>query len=92
MKYIVTAALMALPMAASAQVNCANTEDVYSIVRDKYQESRVLSGFSLSEHVTELWINPESGSWTAIVTRSDGISCIADQGTDVERSPLKGQL
>lgn len=92
MKFLATAVLMSLPMAAIAQTNCASTDEVYSIVRDRYQESRVLSGFSLSGHVTEFWVNPDSGSWTAIVTRPDGISCIADQGTDAVRATMKGNL
>ena len=92
MKYLIATAIMALPVTLSAQENCASTEDVYSIISDKFQEQRVLSGISLSGYVTEIWLNADSGSWTAIVTHPNGISCVADEGTDGTRIPMKGNL
>ncbi len=34
------------------------------------------------ESVTELFTNGKSGSWTILVTRTNGLSCIAASGED----------
>lgn len=93
MKFLTTAALLVATCApAHAQVNCATTGDVYSIMIDRYGEERIALGLSDKGYIVEFWGNDETQSWTVIMTRADGISCIVDQGNQFIRSERKGQL
>jgi hypothetical protein len=92
MKLLQIAALLLAGSQVSAQTNCAATGDVYSIMIDRYGESRIALGLSGKGYLVEFWGNEESQSWTAIVTRPDGVSCIVDQGGQFIRGHRKGQL
>ena len=73
------AALLATP--AVAQSNCAATADAERQLRDRHGEIIVAYGMMSSGGLLQIWANPNTGTWTAIVT--DGtISCLVADGTD----------
>lgn len=79
---IVTTALavsLACPVAAAP--NCASKEAMWEILAGRYQEIRRIGGHSGFNDILELWANEETGTWTVVKIRADGIHCIVDQGT-----------
>ncbi len=65
--------------------NCAAYEIVIAQLADKYGERRQSIGLSGSGQVVEMFASPETGSWTIIVTRPSGISCLIAAGQNFER-------
>lgn len=76
---MIRAALLAATVAACspvyAQGNCGPTEQVYSGLGDEYGETRLMTGLALDGSVMEIWLNDETGTWTAFATLPDGTSC-----------------
>ena len=84
------AALLASTGAVSAQTRCIRTADAYAGLTRQHHEARRF--FGLARHqVLEVWLS-ESGRWTVLVTRPDGVSCIVaagEAGQIVE--PVRGE-
>lgn len=72
--------------AASAAPECADTQDVYDILRQKFGETRVVGGISRNGYLLEVFANREAGSWTVVATVPDGQSCIIDEGGNFHQS------
>lgn len=74
----IIAALVAFPV--SAQTNCAPTPAAYEALSGQFGESRVWMGATDTHGViAEVWANPETGSWTWVVT-GQGQTCLVAQG------------
>lgn len=71
--------MIALLTAAAA---CLPTPQVHAELADKYHEARIIAGLSNRGAILELWAS-EGGTWTALVTRPDGMSCIVDAGQGI---------
>ncbi len=84
LKSVILAAGLLLPVAAIAQPQCAEREDVLSILTQKYGESRYVAGMDRSGRLVEVWGNLESGSWTITTTRPDMVTCLAAEGHNLE--------
>ena len=76
----IAAALAAFSLPAFAQPQCASREQVVTILTEKFQEAPQMRGMTESGSMIEIWANPETGSWTAVVSHPDGRSCIAADG------------
>lgn len=63
----------------AAQAVCVPTEQVYTTLTERHGESRMVAAISGRGTVLEVWASP-SGSWSALVTRPDGLSCMVDAG------------
>ncbi|GIL02493.1 MAG: hypothetical protein BroJett030_23920 [Alphaproteobacteria bacterium] len=75
---IVTAA----PLAAQAQiVRCAPRADLVDLLARSYQERQSGVGLVNAKTVFELFVAP-SGSWTAIVSDTRGVSCVVGTGAE----------
>ena len=48
---------------------------------DKFKEQHVAIGLN-DNNVVELWLNKESGTFSILLTRPDGISCLVLDGSD----------
>ncbi|MBD9528958.1 hypothetical protein [Paracoccus sp. PAR01] len=72
--------LLGLILAAAA---CFPTPEIHAQLGDKYGEARLAVGLSQSGNILEIWAGP-SGSWTALVTRPDGTSCVVDVGQGMQ--------
>lgn len=82
---ILTALAVLLAWPAYAQNNCAPREVVLEMLTQKYGESRQSIGMMGGANVMEMWANMETGSWSAVITRPDGIACVAASGQSFER-------
>lgn len=66
----------------AAQAACLPTADLYARLRSGFEESRAMAGISTRGTVLEIWSSP-SGTWTAMITRPDGTSCVVDAGSGI---------
>ncbi len=78
-------ALLALPMAASAQgQNCATRDLVVERLTSKYGESRQSIGMAPQGRVVEVFASHETGTWTITITMPNGITCLVASGQSFE--------
>lgn len=84
MKLITTTALAVLfALPAFAQQNCNLSLTVKQLLEGQFGERQIFSGTAPNDSQVEIWLNDETGTWTALITRPDGISCITASGTGV---------
>ena len=80
---ITLAALAALlPGMAAAQANCADRAEITDRLAEKYGETFAGGGLRSSNAIYEVWFSAEKGTWTILMTRPDGKSCVMAAGTD----------
>ncbi len=77
---IFTAAMM--PATLHAQANCAARDTVIEKLETGYGEVFAGGGLQSSTKIYEVWFSEEKGTWTILMTRSDGFSCIMASGTN----------
>jgi len=79
-----TIALVAalVPGVAYAQSNCANRDVVVDKLAVKYGEVFAGGGLQNTKQIFEVWFSQEKGTWTILMTRADGMSCIMASGTN----------
>lgn len=53
---------------------CVPTQQAHETLAEKHSESRIVAALSNEGAVLEIWASPD-GTWTALVTRPDGLSC-----------------
>ena len=73
---------VALPTATQAQTACASRELVIEKLAAGYGEAFAGGGLQGNSHVFEVWFSTEKGTWTILMTRADGTSCIMASGTN----------
>lgn len=82
---IINVALAAFVMTiASAPVQaqqvCGEREAIIDRLKGKYEENHRASGLQNKSTMVEIWTSEKTGSWTILVTRTNGVSCIAATG------------
>jgi len=75
------AVVFAVP--ATAQ-QCAPRDDMIAALARVYGEVRVSQALDHNNFLIEVFANPVSGSWTAVLTTPDMQACIAAAGTEYE--------
>lgn len=81
MKSLAVAIALA-PTIIHAQSNCAPRDAVVDRLEMNYGEAFSGGGLRNAESVLEVWLSQEKGTWTILMTRSDGVSCIMATGTN----------
>lgn len=72
---------LAIPPPASAQQACPPREEVIDLLEGKYGEQAIGRGLSLDgKGLAELFVNEETGTWSIVVTDTNGRSCIVGGG------------
>ncbi len=79
----VSALMLAATQIQAAPRNCGPHDAVTSHLAAKYAERREMVGLASNNMMMELYV-ADSGTWTLIVTRPDGITCLVASGTDAE--------
>ncbi len=77
-------AAMASPL--SAQMVCGDRGDVLGSLAQKYEEHPVSMGLANNGSVLEV-LASTAGSWTVMLTRPDGKSCLLVTGEGFENVP-----
>lgn len=72
------AVLFAFP--AAAQQNCAPRDTLMVQLAARFGETRQAIGLEPGGNAVETFANTETGSWTILVTRPTGISCLVAAG------------
>ncbi|NBE06526.1 hypothetical protein [Paragemmobacter ruber] len=80
--------LVALLLAASpaAALQCGSRDTVTITLAERYGEVRQALGLAQNGVVMELYA-AQSGSWTIIITRPDGMTCLLAAGEDFQPTP-----
>ncbi len=73
---------------AEAQLMCGKRGDVVKYLEKGYDEEPVSIGLAESGSVVEVFAS-EAGSFTIIVTRTDGVSCLLTAGNNWETMQLQ---
>ncbi len=83
MKAIAFAALVAASPAV-AQPQCGGYADAVAHLSTAYGESIVVRGIDGAGAVVEMFANPDTGTWTALIVQPDGTACMVAAGGDFE--------
>lgn len=71
-----------VPATLHAQTNCAARDTVVEKLASGYGEVFSGGGLQNSSSIFEVWHSEEQGTWTILLTRADGTSCIMASGTN----------
>eukprot|EP01023_Acetabularia_acetabulum_P053085 TRINITY_DN59156_c0_g1_i1.p1 TRINITY_DN59156_c0_g1~~TRINITY_DN59156_c0_g1_i1.p1 ORF type:complete len:105 (-),score=15.61 TRINITY_DN59156_c0_g1_i1:89-403(-) len=82
-------ALLSVPTVSQAQVACAARDTVVERLAANYGESFQGGGLQSETKIFEVWFSEDEGTWTILMTRPDGTSCVMAPGT-AWRAPPSG--
>lgn len=81
----IAAILLTVQGARADTLTCIERATLMTRLAELYGESRQMVGLAGPDGIVEVFASPETGSWTLIVTRPDGIACLLAAGTAFER-------
>ena len=81
MKFLLAATAILIATQAQAQPLCLPHAMMVDTLQDKYGETQRMIAFS-PRAVTEVYENPETGSWTLLITGLNRMACIRGSGKD----------
>ena len=82
-----TAAAAALSgTAAFAQTSCGPRVEMTERLMGTYGEAFSGGGLQDGQAVFEVWTSEKDGTWTILMTRADGTSCVMAAGTDWQKA------
>lgn len=67
-------------LATAGTPRCGNRSDLVEWLSQGYSEQWLGQGVSREGLLVELFVAPDSRSWTVIVTRPDGVTCLVSAG------------
>jgi hypothetical protein len=71
---------LCLPTAAWGQTICNTRDSVVSQLSNKYKETTVAVGVTNTGGLVEVLSSPDGNTWTIIVTKPKGMSCLVLSG------------
>ena len=74
------AAAIAPPAIAQSAVYCQDRDTLVTALAQKYEEVLTGLGVQSAQQVLEIWSSEDTGTFTILVTRPDGKSCIVASG------------
>lgn len=84
---IVAAGLMAAAPATAQE--CIGTVDAYISLSQNYGEQRLVVTVLPDGRIIEVWVNPETETWSLFITTPDGVSCSVGSGVGFALNPLE---
>ncbi len=66
---------------AVAMTNCGDRDHVIASLSEKFSERHIASGFQSEAGLMEIWASDSDDTWTILLTRPDGQTCIMASGT-----------
>ena len=76
--------MAALAPPATATANCADRQIIVDRLASAYSETLKAVGLQTSDQVFEIWSSDSTGTWTILLTISNGTSCVMASGSDFE--------
>lgn len=90
-RVLVAMGLLAMTPQARAEIGatqaCAAHADVVQKLADRYGEVRTGFGLHEGRSVLEIFSSPATGTWTIVVTGTDGMACLLTAGRSWEQVP-----
>jgi hypothetical protein len=83
----VTPASAQAPPATAVAPACHSHADLAKMLGEKFAEQPSALGVQANGHLVEVFVSNEGTSWTIVVTRPDGWSCIVAVGKHWESLP-----
>lgn len=86
-------AAIAPPVKAEGRLMaCGKRAEIVAALQKRYGESAAGVGIAGENRVVELWSSAETGTWTLLMTRTDGVACMMASGEDwtTEKEALAG--
>ncbi len=71
---------IAFPPAVQAQAVCGPRAEVVERLKNGFSEAPVSSGLSSNGSMVEVFATPSGSSWTIVMTRPNGRSCLVAAG------------
>ena len=75
------------PPDAAVTPACHSHADLAEMLHQKFAEQPSAIGLQANGHLVEVFVSNDGGSWTIVVTRPDGWSCIVAVGEHWESLP-----
>lgn len=66
--------------------SCANRDEIVKLLAQRYREEPRAIGLARQSAVVEVFTSAR-GTWTILMTRADGASCIIGAGSNWEENP-----
>ena len=88
--FAATAALAAAAGSADAQMVCGKRDAIVAQLERTYGETRRSVGVQQGRAVVEVYASDKTGSWTILVTDTDGRSCLMAAGDAFESLTVAG--
>jgi hypothetical protein len=90
---VVIVALLPRPAQAqtstrSAVLPCGDTKELHKVLSEKYGEAPIGIGINTQGEMTTLFVS-KKGTYTFVISSTNGQSCVLSGGTDWETSILK---
>jgi len=79
-----------LSSASALEIQCAKHNQMVGLLTKKFSEAPLATGTVNQDRYMQLFVSA-SGSWTIIITKADGESCILAAGENWERLAIKDQ-
>jgi len=86
-RILIVSALISCATPLMAEVVCAPRAELIEKLSAAYGEARQGMGMRGAHSVMEVWASDRTGSWSVIMTYSDGNSCIVAAGEDWTTDP-----
>jgi len=71
-------------LAQQPQQACAPADEMTTMLAERYGEALVFAGLSARGHAVTILLNPETGTFTALIVSPNGRACMVDAGSDGE--------
>ncbi len=68
---------------------CSSRDAITTGLQQKFEETQKGAGLETGSRLFELWHSPETGSWTILLTRPNGTSCIMASGSTWKDIPAQ---
>lgn len=84
MKIVLACAMAIMPVASYAQMQCGGYADAVAFLSEQYGEVLTVQGLDGAGNSVQMFSNPDTGSWTALIVYPDGTACMASAGEAFE--------
>jgi hypothetical protein len=85
-------AIVTVPEASQAQQACADRTAITDKLKASYGERFAGGGLRNESAIFEIWFSEAHGTWTILLTRPDGTSCVMAAGTDWRMEPALEEI
>lgn len=80
-------AMLVIAVTPVFAAECEPREKVEIALSDQFGEVALVQGLSEDGRLMEIWSNPATGTWTATMTRPDGLTCLSAGGDHFQEAP-----